>query len=165
MGDGGSMIREVLARKSQDELLDLWQRRAEYPPATVSALGTLLVERGVQPPAADVPAEQVDVGPSDRVLRLWTICGFLIGAVLYFAANVVRVRYGLGGAWVLVLLYLVVAPLLLHPASVVTSLAGPLLALVGWAPTAVGLAILGRPLYILLVGYRNSALGKAPWWR
>jgi hypothetical protein len=42
--------RELLARKSNEELLDLWKRRADYPTETVATLQSLLSERNLEPP-------------------------------------------------------------------------------------------------------------------
>jgi hypothetical protein len=39
--------RQLLARKSNDELLDLWKRRDDYPPDTAAVLQALLSDRGI----------------------------------------------------------------------------------------------------------------------
>jgi len=47
MGLADAGKRELLARKSNDELLEMWGRRADYPPDTAAVLESLLSERGI----------------------------------------------------------------------------------------------------------------------
>ena len=46
------LAREILGRKTLDELLDYWQRRAQYPPEVRRVVRDLLEERGTTVPEA-----------------------------------------------------------------------------------------------------------------
>jgi hypothetical protein len=88
---------------------------------------------------------------------VWGFVGFLpLGIALAIAARGLQGQQGTGAAILLMTVWIVVSPLLLHPAAVTMSMIGPLYIFLGWAPAAVLFALLGRPLYILLWGWRNE---------
>ena len=78
--------RDILARKTSEELLDYWGRRAQYPSGTVQAIQALLEERGV---AISAESERVTT-TRPILLRI----GLFITGLMYFGGVLYELTKG-----------------------------------------------------------------------
>lgn len=91
---------------------------------------------------------------------LTIVVGMFLGIVLVAAFGKLD-----KGGFLLLILYLLIAPIIINPGIVYFSLWLPTLMLLGWGPlgwvpAAIFLAIFGLPIHRILWGYRNSARYK-----
>lgn len=107
-------------------------------------------------------------GTSISESHVWNVARNLLGFVAATALGILLYgsfsRLGADGLLILVP-YVLVAPLVLSPWIVYLSLWLPMMQILGWIPTALILAVFGRPTLLLLSGYRNSTryrLGLGP---
>ena len=107
-------------------------------------------------------------GISTSESNVWNVAKKLLGLVAATGLGISLygsfTRFG-ADALLIVIPYVLIAPLIVNPWIVGLSFWLPMIQILGVVPTAVILAIFGRPTLLLLWGYRNSTryqLGLGP---